>query len=73
MGGLIQAAEDIARGQSVARYALHASNGGGWSELARGTTIGYAKIDRVVPTVLRKLRLVVEGGIDTPSPVTLTV
>ena len=70
---MIRLAEDIARGQSVARYTLLASNGGAWSELARGTTIGYAKIDRVVPTVLRKLRLVVEGGIDTPSPVTLTV
>jgi alpha-L-fucosidase len=70
---VVRLAEDIARGQSVARYTLHASNGGAWSELTRGTTIGYAKIDRVAPTMLRKLRLVVEGGSETPSPVTLAV
>lgn len=70
---MVRLAEDITRGQVVARYTLHASNGGAWTPVARGTTIGYAKIDRVAPTMVRKLRLVVEDAVGSPSPVMLTL
>ena len=70
---MVRLAEDIARGQSVARYTLEASNGGAWSGLARGTTVGYARIDRFPAIAVRKLRLVVEGSVGTPSRVTLSV
>lgn len=69
----VRLAEDIARGQSIARYTLEASNGGAWSELARGTTIGYAKIDRFPPTSLRKLRVVVKDAVGRLTPLTLDV
>ena len=69
----VRLTEDIARGQSVARYTLEASNGGAWSELARGTTIGYAKIDRFPPTSVRKLRVVVKDAVGRLSPLTLDV
>lgn len=70
---MVRLAEDIARGQSVARYTLEASNGGAWSEIASGTTIGHAKIDRFQPTMVRRLRLRIEDSVATPHRVSLTV
>jgi alpha-L-fucosidase len=62
--------EDIARGQCVARYAVHGTvaGGGDWRELARGTTVGYRKVDRFEPAALRKVRVVVEDAAATPRP-----
>ena len=53
--------EDISRGMIVARYSLEGSNGGSWSTLARGTTIGYRKLDRFAPTRVRRVRLTLEA------------
>jgi alpha-L-fucosidase len=67
-------AEDITRGQAVARYALYGSDAAGgadWRPLARGTTIGYARLDRLEPSPVRRLRLVIEDAAAPPEPVTL--
>jgi alpha-L-fucosidase len=66
-------AENIALGQAVARYTLYSADAGDWSVLSRGTTIGYAKMDRFAPTTMRRLRLVIEDAVATPEPVTITV
>ncbi|MGH7671228.1 MAG: alpha-L-fucosidase [Gemmatimonadaceae bacterium] len=61
--------EPIAQGQAVAQYALYGSDGGRWQPLSRGTTIGYAKLDRFDPVRVRQVRLVIERAVAEPSPV----
>ena len=59
--------EDITRGQSVARYTLYGATGGAWRVLSRGSTIGYAKLDRFEPVTVRHLRLAVEDAAGVPQ------
>jgi len=68
--GLARLEEDIARGQCVARYAVQGrvDGAGEWRELARGTTVGYRKVDRFEPAALRRVRVVVEDAVATPRP-----
>ena len=67
--GLARLEEDIARGQCVARYAIQGTaDGRDWRELARGTTVGYRKVDRFEPTAARNVRVVVEDAVATPRP-----
>lgn len=68
MVSLADLREDISRGMIVARYSLEGSNGGSWSTLARGTTIGYRKLDRFAPTRVRRVRLTLEA-VDAAQPV----
>jgi len=65
--------EDVTHGQVVARYSLAGSNGGPWRLLARGTTIGFRKLDRFPPTDVRRVRLSIEDAVDTPRPVRLAL
>jgi alpha-L-fucosidase len=60
--------EDITRSQVVSRYELTGSNGGAWTTLARGTTIGYRKLAHLPPTPVRHVRLAIET-VDRPQPV----
>ena len=56
-------AEDIAKGQVVSRYTLEGETDAEskrWRLLARGTTIGYRKLDRFAPAKVRALRLSIE-------------
>ena len=65
-------AEDIARGQRIASYRLEGWEGGQWRPLSAGSTIGYAKLDRIAPgPVIRRVRLVLEKWIEQPEPVSL--
>jgi len=59
--------EDITQGQRVARYAVYGAVDGAWRELTRGTTIGHRKLDRLSPTPVRHLRVVVEDAIAPPG------
>ncbi len=61
--GIVRLEEDIARGQLVARYAVQGTVEGTWRELARGSTVGYRKLDRFEPVLVRKVRLVVEDAV----------
>lgn len=58
--------EDITHGQVVAAYSLLGSDGDSWRTLTRGTTIGYARIDRFEPSTVRRVRLVIEGAVAPP-------
>jgi alpha-L-fucosidase len=70
---MVRLAENIANGQSVARYTLYSATTGDWSVLSRGGTIGYAKVDRFAPTSMRRLRLVIEDAVATLDPVTIVL
>jgi alpha-L-fucosidase len=70
--GIAALAEDIAGGQRVARYTLSGSDGADWRVLSRGETIGYRKLDRIPPSRVRRLRLVVET-VAPPLPVQLAL
>jgi alpha-L-fucosidase len=64
--------EDITRGQIVANYTLQgAAEDGPWRDLTEGSTIGYAKLDRLERTTLRRLRVQVEGAATRPERVAL--
>ena len=65
-------AENIMHGQRVASYRIEGGDGGRWRELARGSTIGYAKLDRIAdgPPVSR-VRVVIERALDRPEAVGL--
>ena len=71
--GLVDLGEEIRQGQLVARYAVEGSSGGDWRPLSRGTTIGYRKLDRFAPVVVRRVRLTIEDALDTPEPVRIAV
>jgi alpha-L-fucosidase len=71
--GMARLSEDIENGQVVARYALSGLVGGEWRVLSRGTTIGYAKIDRFAPTRVNRVRLVVDEAVGTPGPIGISL
>jgi len=63
--------EGIARGQAVARYVVHGETADGWVPLSRGTTIGYRKLDRCTPTVVRAVRVTIEDAATAPRQPTI--
>jgi alpha-L-fucosidase len=66
---IVRLEEEIARGQAVARYTISGSDGGEWRTLARGTTIGHARLDRFEPATVRRLRVAIEEAIQPPEKV----
>jgi len=67
--GVARLEEDIARGQSVARYTLYGAVDDDWKALAHGSTIGYAKLDRFEPVPVRRVRLTIEEAAEIPEGV----
>jgi alpha-L-fucosidase len=64
--------ENIAEGQVVSQYTVEGSvdpSGKQWQPLARGTTIGYRRLDRFAPTRIRGLRVTVQALGPIPRPV----
>lgn len=61
--------EPIERGQVVARYLVQGLTRGGWQPVARGTTIGYRKLDRFDPVEVSAIRVTIEDALDTPPVV----
>jgi len=58
--------EHIAEGQRVERYRIEAWDGKDWQVIARGTTIGYKKLDRFNDVTAVKVRLVIESALASP-------
>ena len=58
--------EAIADGQTVERYTLQAWTGQAWTTLARGTTIGYKKLDRFASVTASRVRLTIDAALDRP-------
>jgi len=59
--------EDIARGQRIAAFRVESMMpGGDWTEIARGTTMGYKRILKVAVQQAQKIRVVVEASTHPP-------
>ena len=69
---VVRLGEDIRHGQRVSRFAFSAEVDGQWRELARGETIGYARLERFEPVKMSRARLTIET-VDEPRDVTLDV
>jgi alpha-L-fucosidase len=65
--------EQIAQGQSVARWSLHSMENDSWNVIARGTTIGYARMERIAPITARRVKLVIDEALETPREVSLAL
>ena len=70
---VVRIAEPIADGQRIARWSLHGQRNGAWIPLARGTTVGYARIERIRPEVLTAVRLDIEDAVEPPLQPSLTL
>lgn len=68
---ILDAREDITRGQVVARHVIEGANETGWTTLARGTTIGYRRLYRIPVVTVDRLRLTVEEALGDPGNATL--
>lgn len=62
----VRLSEDISQGQRVAAYTVQVVGPSGWQPISRGTTIGYAKVDRVPLTTTRQLRVTLDEFVDPP-------
>ena len=72
--GLVRLSEDISKGQAVARYSVETLDGSTWQPLSRGTTIGYAKIDRIAAsTSSAAVRVTIEEAAAPIERVTINV
>jgi alpha-L-fucosidase len=67
--GAIRLGERIERGQVVERYVVTGMVGGEWRELSRGATIGHARIDRIDPVTVSRLRVRADGFGERPSQI----
>ena len=65
--------EDITKGQAIARYRLEGTAAADWRPVSRGTTIGFAKIDRFQPVALRKVRVVIEEAVAPPERIAIKI
>src|SRR5947209_2297244 len=58
--------EQISEGQHVEAYRIDALTGQGWKEVARGTTIGHKKLDRIPAVEASRVRLTIDRSRGTP-------
>ena len=68
--------EPIEHGQVVSQYTVEgsqASTPGAWQTLARGTTIGYRKLDVFTPVAVRRLRVTVRTIAPPTDPLQVAV
>ena len=65
-------AEMIEQGQSVSRWSLSAANGADSRVISRGTTIGYARMEKFAPVLADRITLAVEDAVDAPYRVAVT-
>ena len=63
--------EDIARGQTVAKYTLYGMTGSDWQVLSSGSTIGYTKLDRFSPASVRRVRLAIDDPAGAAEEITV--
>jgi alpha-L-fucosidase len=70
---LVRLEEDVTAGQTIARHVVLGSGGDAWRELARGTTVGYARLHRFEPVTLRRLRVVIEEATASPAPLSVRI
>jgi alpha-L-fucosidase len=69
--GIARLEERIELGQAVERYTILGQDEAGWRELSRGTTIGYARLDRFASSSVRRVRVVIEDSVRPPEPIAI--
>jgi hypothetical protein len=52
----------------VAQYRVDGLTAAGWRNLARGSTIGYRRLQPVIPTLAQRVRVVIEAAVVSPRP-----
>jgi alpha-L-fucosidase len=71
--GITALRENIEGGQDVERYVIEGADEGDWGVIARGSTIGYCKLDRLAaPARVRRLRVTLEY-VGTPREISMGV
>jgi alpha-L-fucosidase len=70
---VLRLAENIELGQRVARYSLYVAEDTAWRRVSRGTTIGYAKLDRLNIGPFRRAKVVIDEAVDTPVQISVKV
>ena len=58
--------EDIAKGQRVRAYSIHAFSKGEWKKIAKGESIGHKRIHKLNQIKVEKLKLVIDRKILPP-------
>lgn len=58
--------EDITRGQRIEQFSVEAWLEGKWTEIARGTTVGYKRLLTFPPVLTDRVRLVIRQSRDVP-------
>ncbi len=62
----LEISEDINRGQRIEEFSVEAWQGGKWTEIARGTTVGYRRLLTVPPVRTDRVRLNILQARDVP-------
>ena len=70
---IVRVEEPIESGQAVARHRVEGLTLQGWQELARGTTIGYARLHRFEPVEVSAVRIVVDDAVAAAQPLRIAV
>jgi alpha-L-fucosidase len=63
---VVRLAEPIATGQVVEGFTVEVGANGTWTTVARGTTIGYARLARFPATRAERVRVTVESSLEAP-------
>ena len=63
---VVMTQEQIAEGQRVEQYRVEALTAQGWQEVARGTTIGHKKLDRIPEVEASRVRLTIDRSRGIP-------
>jgi len=69
--GIVRLEEVIEQGQTIARHAVLGGSGDAWDTVAQGTTIGYARLHRITPRTVSRLRVVIGEAVAEPAPLRL--
>ena len=69
---VVRLAEDVTRGQRVSRFSVTANVGSSWREIAGGATIGYARLERVAPITVQRVRVTIET-VDAPREISVSL
>ncbi|MEP6835508.1 MAG: alpha-L-fucosidase [Gemmatimonas sp.] len=65
-------AEDIENGQSVSSWSVSARSGADSRVISRGTTVGYARMEKFAAASADSITLTIQDAIEPPQKVTLT-
>jgi alpha-L-fucosidase len=71
--GAVRIEEPIERGQAIANYTLLGRDNGAWRTLAQGTTVGYARLHRLAPVQVSRVRVVIDDAAAEPALVRVRV